>query len=485
MGVDTGDRVVLFMGNQVEFVISIFACSMVGAIAIPVNTGWRTLNMQYLLNEAEPKVAIVDPALRAGYEEAISSHPTPPIVVSTGDQPVLEGRPFDLLLADHAPILADSYVVPSADQPVLVLYTSGTTGPSKGVVLGQRMCLAITATFELISDVNDGDVSYTAGPIFHVNALFCSVLAPLAVGARAVVAPKFSASRFWQQVRSEQATIVNLMGNMSAFLLKQPERSSDRDHRVRLSFGSSEPEFERRFGANARSRQYGLTDAGVPIFVAPDEAYSAPPASCGRASELYECLLVDDDDQPVPVGSTGELVLRPRVPFVMSAGYWSKPEATLRAWRNLWFHTGDYLRTDADGWYYFVDRKSDSIRRSGENIASYEVEQALKSHPAVEHAAAFGVPSEHGDEEVMVVVTTKPDAVVAPADLVAACRDLLPVFAVPRYVDIVPSMPMTKTGKVAKGTLRERGLTATAFDGGDGRRGSTSHQATVGAQDHG
>lgn len=461
-GVAPGDRVLVYAGNRIEFVIAIFACSLAGAIAVPLNTAWQNPQAAKVLEETRPTLAVLDLAFASHFDDAL--HRAPGMAMVALDEAVDDDtyETFDDVLRTAVPI--EQPHPPRPDDPALILYTSGTTGVSKGVVLGQRMCMAMIATFQSIVGYRDEDVSFTAGPIFHVNALFCSVLAPLAHDASAVVAPRFSASRFWEQVVDHGATVLNLMGNMSGILLMRPAEEMPAEHRVRLAFGPS-GEFARRFGLDARSRQYGLTDAGVPIFITPEDAAVAPPTSCGRPGPLIECALVDDDDRIVPDGEIGELVLRPRHPHVMSPGYWGMPEATVRAWRNLWFHTGDYLRRDEDGWYYFVDRKSDAIRRSGENISSYEVEQAVRSHPVVDNVAAFGVPGELGGEEVMVVLTVKRPAELAPADVASHCRGLLPSFAVPRYVEIAATLPLTQTGKVAKSGLRARGVTAATWDG--------------------
>ncbi len=255
------------------------------------------------------------------------------------------------------------------------------------------------------------------------------------------------------------------MGATLTMLHKRPPAPDDTDHPVRLAWGvpvpEFAPEFEERFGLRL-VEAYGSTDAGVPIYQPLDEPRR--PGSCGRAIPQYDIAVVDDEDREVAAGEVGELVVRPNEPSLISDGYYGQPEATLASRRNLWFHTGDLVRRDAEGYVYFVGRTTDSIRRRGENISAFEVEEVVKLHPLVLDAAAYGVPSELSEDDVMVAVVVRPGEVLAPADLVAFCAERMARHMLPRYVDLVAELPRTPTEKVEKAVLRSRGITASAWD---------------------
>jgi crotonobetaine/carnitine-CoA ligase len=255
------------------------------------------------------------------------------------------------------------------------------------------------------------------------------------------------------------------MGATQTILHKQPERPDDRDNPARMGWGVPLPEFapafERRFGVRL-VEAYGSTDIGVPIYSRPGEPRRT--GACGRPIAAYEVRLVDGDDHEVDVGDVGEIVVRPDEPSLICDGYLGMPEETVRATRNLWFHTGDLARRDEDGFVYFVGRNKDTIRRRGENISAFEVEEVVEQHPDVLEVAAFGVPSELTEEEVMVAVVPRSGRSVDPADLISFCTNKMARYMVPRYVDVVPELPKTPTEKVEKYLLRERGITATTWD---------------------
>jgi crotonobetaine/carnitine-CoA ligase len=263
--------------------------------------------------------------------------------------------------------------------------------------------------------------------------------------------------------------VFDFMGATLTILHKQPERDDDRDNPVRLGWGvplpDFAPKFEERFGLQL-VEAYGSTDVGVPIYSRPGEPRR--PGACGRPISAYDVRLVDGDDVEVSVGAVGEIVVRPNEPSLISDGYVGMPEETVKARRNLWFHTGDLARQDADGFVYFVGRATDTIRRRGENISAFEVEEAIEQHPDVLEASAFGVPSDLTEEDVMVAVVPRPGHDIDPAELIAFCAEHMARFMVPRYVDVVPALPKTPTEKVEKYRLRERGVTETTWDAAAG-----------------
>ncbi len=321
-------------------------------------------------------------------------------------------------------------------------------------------CHAVSCGYELA--VNYGyrpdDVLYVCLPIFHGNAWLCSVLPAFVADAAVAVSPRFSASSFWEDVRRYGVTQFNSLGAMTNFIWSRPPSASDRDHKVRQVMVVPTPkqffrEFQERFGV-AFTSVYALTDCGMVTVRGPKD----PPekwASAGKACEDAEIQIVDDDDFEVPLGATGEIVVRNKTPWLYSQGYYNMPEATANARRNLWFHTGDRGYLDEDGYLYFADRKKDAIRRRGENISSYEVEQIILKHPAVLEVAAFPVASEHSEDEVMVSVVPREGVPLNEAAVVEHCRDNMAYFMVPRFVEILAELPKTMTEKVEKYKLKE------------------------------
>jgi crotonobetaine/carnitine-CoA ligase len=435
-----------------------------------VNTALRGTALAHVLNLTSAAVLVLDATLVDAVAAVAGDLRSLRTVVVRGDHDAAAARfpqwtvlPFAAVQPDDTSPLPD----PGAPaDPALVLFTSGTTGRSKGCVLSHRFAVRqaelMVEHFALRAD----DVLYCPYPLFHLDASVLTVMPALVLGTTAAIGARFSASGFWPEVRRFGATVFDFMGATLTIQHKQPERADDRDHSVRLGWGvplpEFAPEFERRFGVRL-VEAYGSTDIGVPIYSRPDEPRRT--GACGRPIDAYQVRLVDGDDHEVPVGAVGEIVVRPNEPSLICDGYLGMPEETVRATRNLWFHTGDLARRDADGFVYFVGRGKDTIRRRGENISAFEVEEVLELHPDVLEVAAFGVPSELTEEEVMVCVVPRPGRTVDPAGLIAFGRDRMAHFMVPRYVDVVPALPKTPTEKVEKYRLRERGVTATTWDG--------------------
>jgi crotonobetaine/carnitine-CoA ligase len=345
------------------------------------------------------------------------------------------------------------------------MYTSGTTGPPKGVVLPQGCPIAwAEQTAELLALV-PGETHFCSFPLFHALAQYFATMPVFGNDGCTAIAPRFSASSFWDDVRRCGATSANIMGAVVSFLYAQPERDDDADNSLRLGFGAPVPasiikDFERRFGLRF-VEIYGSSEANVPLWNPLDDVR---PGSCGKPIGRFDVKLVDEHDAEVPVGEVGEIAVRPHEPWSMMTGYYKRPDATAEAFRNLWFHTGDLARRDEDGYHHFVDRAKDSIRRRGENISSWEIETVLVKHEDVAECAAFAVESELTEDEVMVAVAPKPGRTLDLDDLLAFCAERMPAYMVPRYVDVVDELPKTPTGKIEKFRLRERGRGAGTWD---------------------
>jgi crotonobetaine/carnitine-CoA ligase len=310
------------------------------------------------------------------------------------------------------------------------------------------------------------DVLYCPFPMFHIDALVLTIVPAMVLATTAAIGTRFSASGFWDEIRRTKATVFDFMGATLTMLHKRPPDDDDSHNPARLAWGVPVPpgiaaDFERRFGVQL-VELYGSTDAGIPIYHPVD--VPRRDRSCGRVIPEYDVRLVDPLDNDVPTGAVGEILVRAKEPALMSDGYYGMPQATAASRRDGWFHTGDLARCDADGYYYFVGRNSDSIRRRGENISAFEVEEVVKLHPDVLDAAAYGVPSELTEEDVMVAVVARPGHRLDPQHLVDFCLERMAVHMVPRYVQVLDALPMTPTEKVEKSRLRHTGITDTTWD---------------------
>ena len=345
--------------------------------------------------------------------------------------------------------------------PASILFTGGTTGPPKGVVLPHNHNLNLAqGVVELVGYTED-DVLFCVFPLFHANAKYMTVLAALVSGARAVINRRFSASRFWDICRREGVTAFNGQGEMLRILLKQPESDADRDNTVRVVVGAAAAtdlveQFEQRYDL-AVLDAYGMTETG-PTIAASWEARRA--GAAGLPTPWYEAKVVDAHDVEVAPGVTGEIVVRPKLPFVMMERYWGNDAATLASMRNLWFHTGDNAYRDEDGYFWFVARGTDSIRRRGENVSAWEVERVLADHPELLEAAVYGVPSELGGQEVMVACVRRPESDITAEQLLDFCTGKMPHFAVPRYVRFMDPLPRSHAQRVLQAGLKAAGADA-------------------------
>ena len=467
-GVRPGDRIATMCENRLELFELILGCAWAGAIVVPINTASRGAQLEHILGNCGASLLVVESA----HLEAFAPLRSRGSVELAWVLPPLDGLP-----ADPGSVAGWSVVdVPAAGEAIAahpagpgeiaaILYTSGTTGPSKGVRCPHAQFYWWGVLMSESLRIVEGDVMYTCLPLFHTNALNAFVQA-LVSGATFVLGERFSASRFWARVKAADADVTYLLGAMVTILMARAYEPVEREHHVRIALAPATParifdRFHDRFRVQL-VEGYGSTETNAPI-VAEDPAQGRG-GYMGTVRAGFHARVVDENDEPVPDGTAGELVLRHDEPFAFADGYWAMPEHTVQAWRNLWFHTGDRVVRDPDGWFRFVDRAKDAIRRRGENISSWEVEQAVLEHPSVSAAAAFPIPSELGEDEVMAAVVLEPGEALTPEELIDHCRPLLPYFAVPRYVEFVSELPLTENGKVRKQVLRERGLTPATWD---------------------
>jgi len=460
LGVKTGDRVVILCGNRAEFLWVLFAASWLGAVPAPLNVSLRGMTLRHPLDELEPGVIVCENATAEALHGCGGAANRTVLNVDT--ETVFE----DIRAGGGSNDLPPANPGDPSDL-AFISYTSGTTGHSKGVMYSNEMAISFGESNDWLLGYTSTDIAFTCLPLFHGNAVFCSLLPGLRAGAMIVYAPRFSASSYWQTVREQRATVLNLLGSMVPILLDRPP-GKDEGTTARIALAVPMPnkrfhEFQERFGMKLTSL-YGMTDMGVLVGIPTD--VPGRPGKCGIENPMWECVLADDDDNPVPDGVIGEMLVRPRRPNIMQLGYWRNPSATVLAWRNLWFHTGDYLRRDPDGWYEFIDRKKDAMRRFGENISSYEVELALQSHPDVQEVAVYAVAAQLEEDEVMTSLVLKPGSTVTATELLKHCETELPYYAVPRYYRVVSELPRTPTAKIQKGELRQIGIDDRTWDAG-------------------
>ena len=353
----------------------------------------------------------------------------------------------------------------------MIMYTSGTTGPSKGVLMPHGHCYVFgLGTVEALA-LTPSDRYFICMPLFHANALLMQLIGSLIAGAEVVVAEWFRATSWLEEVRAARATVTNGLGVIPEFIFRQPPTDRDRDHHLRAmmavpiadDWGAA---FQQRFGVPFL-QGFGMTECNIPAYTRLGEPL-VPGCAGYLLAEWFEVAIVDPaSDAPLPPGEVGEITVRPKVPGVFMAGYFHMPEKTVEAWRNLWFHTGDAGRVDDLGRLHYVDRIKDCIRRRGENISSFEIEQVLNAHPAVAESAVVGVKvaGAGGEEEVMAHVVLAPEAAVDLRELLDWCTPRMPYFAVPRFLEIVTGeLAKTPTGKLQKVPLREAGITAATWD---------------------
>ncbi len=466
LGVQKQDAVTLLLPNTAEFVFSWYACCVIGAVMVPINPAHTGFVLDYQLKDSGARGLIVDrslaPRLLSVPHETLKQLRWIAVVGGTHDL-VLHAGPGRYL--DFADLLVDG-----DDDPEIpctyhdvhsIMYTSGTTGPSKGVILPNGHFFASTCTFLRALALDRNDVLFTPLPLFHGLASRLGVLPALMVGTHVVVAEKFSATQFWRQVSECGATVAHTIFTIPPILKAQPPSQWDRAHRLRAMYNaSSDPEFESRFNVRL-VEAYGLTETGLTIYTPWPERREG---SCGKADEDWEIEIVDEEGMVVANGEIGELVCRPRLPSIMMEGYLNKAAETLRTFRNLWFHCGDYARRDDDGYFYFSGRKKERIRRRGENISGFEIERIVGMHPDVAEVAAVAHPAEAGEDDVRCVIIQRAGARLAPEALMDWLQPRLPFFMLPRYIEFVDDMPRTPSAKIEKYKLVEAGLSASAWD---------------------
>ncbi|MFW2449202.1 MAG: AMP-binding protein [Qipengyuania pacifica] len=467
-GISKGAVVAIIMETSVEYLRLWFALAKIGAVEVPINNAYRGDLLAHALRTCGASVCMMDGKFTETLAGVVEQAPDLKTVF------VLNGKwpesPGSVAARDFAELTAPNDTSNIGDPPHFsevggVIFTSGTTGPSKGVLLSHYYLAAYGFMYREINALGPDDVVLNFLPFFHIGAKFLTI-ATLASGGRMHLQERLSITTFWETVRRYSVTNFIGVGGICNMLLSSPPSPNDRETPIKTIYAVPDPadvhrEIEERFNCKLTT-VFGSTEVGLPLFRSTDDDYQ--PESCGRVSPYYEVRIVDQDDQPLGAGEVGEIVVRPKLPFLTGSGYVNMPEKTVESWRNLWLHSGDNGYYDANGWFYFVDRATDSIRRRGENISSYEVEQMVGKHPAVAEVAAMSTPSEVGEDEVWVQIIAREKQALTPEEVLHHCADVMPYFMIPRFIEIVADFPRTPTAKVEKFKLRSAGPGDGAWD---------------------
>ncbi len=480
-GVGRGESVSVLLPNCEEFVPVWYGILKAGAVMSPINTAYKGDFLSWTINLVESRLlfvadshldrlALVAPELPLLERVVVLRTGAP-----AGPDPSLPWETLDELMA--APDGEPDGIAHAWTDDARIMFTSGTTGRSKGVIKqnaadyfsARGLLEVVSATAGKSVESLEEDTFFSCLPLFHSNAQVLSGYPALVAGGRVAYTERFSSSRFWQQIIDAEATIFNSIGAVSYFIWNIPESDLDKAHKVHTCFAAPAPrdiynEFQDRFGVKF-IEGYGLTETGMATYMDPTKP--GVPGSMGKANPGYEVTIVEPGtDRPLPPDTPGEIVVDMKIPNIVMRAYYGMPEKTAEDFRNLKLHTGDLGRMDEDGYFYFMDRVKDYIRRRGENVSSMEVEKQVSDHPNIKEAAAIGVKAGEGassEDEIMVVCIPE-GAAPDPAELTHWLAERIPYFMVPRYIRFVETLPKTPTERVQKVKLREQGITPDTFD---------------------
>ena len=478
LGLTAGDRILGLLTNSKEFMITMIATHKLRAVFVPVNTELRGGFLEHQIINSSPRIIVVDDNLMGRFSSFDPSETGIETVIGVGDESSPDISKLGLL-AEVSQVRMDSLLDttpntekladPSPSDVCTIMYTSGTTGPSKGVLMPQGHCYLFALGIVAAMELTEQDRYFCCMPLFHANGLFMQVYASLLAGSSCHVTKRFSVTDWLNIVREENITVTNALGVMPEFIFRSPPSPNDRDHKMTRILAIPVAEewgvaMQERFGVKLR-QGFGMTEVNMVAYSDLDD-----PVMSGCAgpplSDFFEVIIADpDSDVELPRDQVGEILVRPKIPFCFNVGYFKMPDKTVEAWRNLWFHTGDAGRMDSEGRLFFVDRIKDRIRRRGENISSYELEQTLNEYPGVIESAAVGlrVPGAGGEDEIKAVIAIdgpSPD----PEAFLDWCVPRMPRHTVPRYLEFVAELDKTASGKIRKQAIRDAGVTENTWD---------------------
>jgi crotonobetaine/carnitine-CoA ligase len=473
LGVAAGQTVVTMLDNNIDAVVCWLAINKLCAVSVPINTALKGEFLRHQVADADAQLVICE----AGYVERLAavSHGLPAVKHVLQRAPEAALRPCSDLALQSLDAHRGHDDTPFERQPApsdlsCLIYTSGTTGPSKGCMVSYNFMCNLARLQLRAGNANAQDVTITPLPLFHMNALAVGIISNILVGARVAILPRFSVSAFWGEVERSGATIASILGGMGGLLANAADsdaalRCIGQIHTVRGNPFTEENKkiWRERFGAKlVGGNGYGLTEACVITSLAAGE-YAAP-GSSGKRIPDFDVRIFDELDREMPTGTPGEIVVRPLRPDVMFQGYWRRPEDTHKLMRNMWFHTGDIGKFDEEGFFYFVDRKKDYLRRRGENISSFEMEAAFAVHPDLAEVAVHAVASDKGEDDVKVTAILRDGSTLTAEALFQWATDAVPYYALPRYIEFRETLPKNPQGRVLKYELRAEGKTPLTWD---------------------
>jgi carnitine-CoA ligase len=465
-GIERGDRVMTMLPLSLDFYASALGLAWVLAVEAPINTQYRGLLLVHALRNAQPRVVVVQEQFVGHLMEVADELDFRPLLVVVGAEEPPRGSHYPVVTMQQ--FLADVEEVADLDGPEVwdvasIMYTSGTTGPSKGVIMPWGQMREIASRAYPFDEFNENDRYYMASVTYHMNAKAAAFTMAMLRG-QLVIRDRLSVTNFFTDIARYKCTIASLFGAAAQMLCSADPTPDDAKTPLRYVFMApllADVEgFMRRFDLTVTTG-YGMTEIG-PVITG--KASNDSCRSAGRLRSGYQARLVDEHDYEVADGDVGELIIRSDEPWKLNQGYFGMPEESLRAWRNGWFHTGDAFCKDSSGDFYFVDRLKDSIRRRGENISSFEVESIVNTHTDIAESAAVAVPSELGEDDVKIVAVRKPNAHLSEVALIDYLAPIMPRFMIPRYVEFVDELPKTPTDRIQKGVLRSAGITERTWD---------------------
>ena len=473
LGVATGDRVLVFMHSCVEFVVLALAANKLGAVWVPVNTDYKGDWLADAINDSKGAALAVDGALlprlqqvrdRVAFGHLLLHRSTPEQVREAGAAATLAE------LATHPDVEPDMSYQHYGDTAA-VLWTSGTTGKSKGVMQSHNVWIRAGENANRDFGTSDGDIAYNCLPLYNSAAWVANIYRALVAGIPCAIDDHFSVHAFWDRIRFYGATQTMTLGAMHMFLWNEPPRADDADNPLRMANMVPMPErllrpFCERFGIEGITQGFGQSEIMLMLSRKDTPRKQWKPNALGELSQGVELRMLEDDGSEAGPGEVGEFCVKETSPHTIFNGYFDNPRANEAAFAGGWYHTGDLGIRDADGDYFFVDRKKDVIRYKGRNVASLQVESVAMQHPAVQAAAVYGVPSQELDSEheIKLDAVLRPGAQVSSEELARFINANAPYFCVPRYIEFVSELPYTPTNKVQKYKLRERGVTPQSWD---------------------
>ena len=478
LGVRKGDRVISVMDNNIDHVAATFAAHRIGAILVPVNTAYRGEFLRHQIADAAANVVIAEPDYTERIFEVAAGLPDVRTILrrdldQEGQRPTGPHAGIEMLSLSEIRDAQDNELPAPVATPsdlCFLIYTSGTTGPSKGCMLSHNYLINSTRQYLETTGRRRDNHTWTPLPLFHLNAWNCTVISSLILRGSASIAPRFSVSNFWPEIERSGATMTTLLGTILTLIAAAPDNEAAQRCYGQLEIVQGSPfpreleeKWKSRFGVKwTGANVFGLTECTMVTSL--PRSQSAKPGSSGKRNDAFDTRIFDNNDNELPPGEVGEIVVRPLQPHVMFEGYWKRPEATHNLSRNMWFHTGDLGKFDEDGFFYFVDRKKDYLRRRGENISSFEMETTFHQHPDIVDVAVHSVLSDVEEDDVKVTAVLAEGSTLTPETLCKWSVDHLPYFAVPRYIEFRTELPKNPVGRVLKYVLRDEGATPTTWD---------------------